>query len=160
MTHHPFRPDTALALALALAMFASGCSTLSTREAHRAERDVGQRVASYAQEQLGIPYRWGGENRAGFDCSGLVVYVYGAFHVDVPRTAHGQYRSAKRVRLDRLRPGDLLFFKLNSRTISHVAIYIGDERFVHAPRSGAVVQVSSLDSEYWRKYLVGAGRYM
>lgn len=144
----------------AVIMFASGCSTTSTRATFQAEHDVGQRIAQFAKVQVGTPYKWGGKTPAGFDCSGLVLFVYNKFGVDVPRTAHAQYREAAPVRLDRLRPGDLLFFKIDSRRISHVAIYTGNGAFVHAPRSGTSVQVATLESEYWRRYLVGAGRYV
>lgn len=147
-------------MALCLVTLLIGCASTSTRGVIQERHNVGEQIAKLAHSQVGIPYKWGGKTRKGFDCSGLVLYVYSAYGIEVPRTANEQFNRAQRVSMDRLRPGDLLFFKLESRRISHVAIYTGNGRMVHAPRSGKSVETSSIDDNYWRAYLVGAGRYL
>jgi cell wall-associated NlpC family hydrolase len=108
---------------------------------------------------LGTPYRYGGAGPNGFDCSGLVSYAYRSAGIRVPRSSGEQFRQAEKVPLSKLQPGDLLFFRLNPPKISHVAIYDRNGRFIHAPSSGKRVSYASLDNPYWRKHLVGAGRF-
>jgi cell wall-associated NlpC family hydrolase len=123
--------------------------------------EVRMQVVSTALTQLGRPYHWGGDHpKEGFDCSGLVHYSYLQAGVSVPRTSREQYRQSRAIRLSQLRPGDLIFFRLKSRRISHVAIYVGDNRFVHAPKTGKDVSFADLDNPYWRKYMAGAGRLL
>jgi cell wall-associated NlpC family hydrolase len=112
--------------------------------------------------QVGVPYHYGGSSPAqGFDCSGLVSYVFGQQGIAVPRTAAQQFAAAQPVREQDLRPGDLVFFRLaGPRTeVSHVGIYSGQGRFVHAPQSGRRVGEASLDDEYYRARLAGFGRF-
>ena len=116
-------------------------------------------VISTARKMLGIPYRYGGASPNGFDCSDLGSYVYRSAGIQVPRTSKEQYRQADRIPLAQLQPGDLLFFRLQPQKVSHVAIYEGRGRFIHAPSSGKRVSYASLDNPYWRKHLVGAGRF-
>jgi len=113
---------------------------------------LGTHVATLAQEQVGRPYRWGGENPSyGFDCSGLVQWCYGSVGVTLPRVVREQKKVGKSIDGDRLRPGDLVFFALSGDSTSHVGVYIGDRRFVHAPRAGQPVRVNSLDDSWWRE---------
>ena len=120
--------------------------------------DTGQRIAGLASNLIGTPYRYGGSSPTeGFDCSGLVYYTHGAAGVRVPRTSRDQYRVASKIPLDAARPGDLVFFSDQAK-LSHVAIYLGDGRFVHAPSSGKVVSEGRLREPYYRKHLVGLGR--
>lgn len=112
-----------------------------------------------ARKMLGAPYRYGGANPHGFDCSGLVSYAYQRAGIQVPRTSSEQFRQSSRVPLQRLQAGDLLFFRLSPPKVSHVAIYDRDGRFIHAPSSGKRVAYASLDNPYWRKHLVAAGRF-
>ena len=116
-------------------------------------------VVGTARQMLGTPYRYGGSSPNGFDCSGLVSYVYRRAGVRVPRTSSEQFRQSARVPLQQLQPGDLLFFRLSPPKVSHVAIYDGSGRFIHAPSSGKRVSYASLDNPYWRQHLVGAGRF-
>jgi murein DD-endopeptidase len=109
---------------------------------------------------VGAPYRYGGADPRGFDCSGLVYYVYQQAGVEAPRTTTEQYRQSRRVRLSRLLPGDLLFFRISRRKPSHVGIYVGNGRFVHAPSKGKSVDYALLDDDYWREHLIGAGRLL
>lgn len=112
-----------------------------------------------AISQLGTAYQWGGTSKKqGFDCSGLTRFVYKQADIDLPRTAHDQYTVTERIARSQLQPGDLLFFKIRSRKIDHVGIYIGDNRFIHAPRKGEHVKFARLNNAYWRKHFVGAGR--
>lgn len=119
---------------------------------------VGNEIALRAISQLGKPYVWGGADLTGFDCSGLVRYIYDQVGIAVPRTAAEQYSAAKPVELDGLEPGDLLFFRTHGQRISHVAIYTGEGRFIHAPQTGRPVEFRMLDDEYYRPRLAGAGR--
>jgi len=119
--------------------------------------DVGQAVVNAATSLVGSPYRYGGRGPNGFDCSGLVYYSYRAAGVEVPRTSAQQFRASTPIGIDAARPGDLLFFHY-SRNVSHVAIYLGDQRFVHAPSTGGRVSVESLRQAHYRDRFVGAGR--
>lgn len=116
-------------------------------------------VAETAQNMVGAPYRPGGSSPRGFDCSGLVSYSYGRAGIAVPRTAAQQFAHAKPVGRRPLEPGDLLFFNTEGRKVSHVGIYIGHRRFVHAPGSGKQVMLESLDNPYWHRRMTGAGHY-
>jgi len=111
---------------------------------------------------LGIRYRFGGNGpeAGGFDCSGLVKKVFGdALGVNLPRTAYEMAQLGDKVNgMQDLKPGDLVFFNTMRRAFSHVGIYVGDNRFIHAPSKGSVVRVEDLDSEYWRKHFSGARR--
>ena len=112
-------------------------------------------VVSIALQYLGVPYVWGGASPSGFDCSGLTMYAYAKVGVYLPHNAAMQYGMGTPVSRSQLAPGDLVFFN----GLSHVGMYIGGGRFVHAPHTGDVVKISSL-SEYWYSATyVGARRY-
>jgi peptidoglycan DL-endopeptidase CwlO len=112
-------------------------------------------VVSIALQYLGVPYVWGGASPSGFDCSGLTMYAYAKVGVYLPHNAAMQYGMGSPVSRSQLAPGDLVFFN----GLSHVGMYIGGGRFVHAPHTGDVVKISSL-SEYWYSATyVGARRY-
>jgi len=123
-----------------------------------ATADPGRAVLQVAQSRIGSPYKYGGAGPDVFDCSGLVTYAYRQVGVAVPRTAAQQFAAATPVKRSELRPGDLVFFRLESRSVSHVGIYAGDNRFVHAPQRGGNVRVASLDEEYFRRSFAGGGR--
>jgi cell wall-associated NlpC family hydrolase len=114
----------------------------------------------HAELALGSYYRYGGASQdAGFDCSGLVAHVFQrAWGVVLPRRAEEQARLGKPVRKQDLLPGDLVFYNTRNRPYSHVGIYIGDGRFIHAPRRGKRVRAESLDSPYWKARFNGARR--
>jgi len=116
-------------------------------------------VVFTAMQMVGIPYRWGGATPAGFDCSGLVQYTYANAGLKLPRTAAEQLAAARPISLDQAAPGDLLFFQDGGRT-SHVAIYLGDGRFIHAPSSGQKVSLDSFGSDYWRARFRRAGSFI
>ena len=116
------------------------------------------RVARLALSYLGRPYQWSGIGRRGFDCSGLVVRVFGALGISVPHSSSDQYRAGRAVPAAALGPGDLVFFHTYTRGPSHVGIYLGARRFIHASVSRGVI-VSSLDDPYYRRRFLGARRY-
>lgn len=122
----------------------------------------GARIAQHAMRYVGVPYRYGGADPSrGFDCSGLVAYVHDQEGISVPRTTAAQYSAAQRVSDSELKPGDLVFFRRQprSRDVSHVGIYTGQRRFVHAPQTGRNVGESSLDEAYYRDRYAGSGRF-
>ena len=119
----------------------------------------GAAMLRIAEAQIGAPYRYGGAGPDTFDCSGLVAYVHRQVGLAVPRTAAQQFASAAPVGRGELQPGDLVFFRLDGREVSHVGIYAGDDRFVHAPQRGGHVRVASLAEEIFRRGWVGAGRF-
>jgi len=110
--------------------------------------------------QLGVDYRYGGNSpESGFDCSGLVAHVFReAYGIDLPHNARAQSEYGVRVSLSELRAGDLVFYNTLNRPYSHVGIYLGDGRFVHAPKTGAQVRVESVSSRYWMQRFDGARR--
>jgi len=109
---------------------------------------------------LGVDYRSGGRSVAtGFDCSGLVAHVFEeAYGIRLPRTALGQSEIGSSIALHELEPGDLVFYDTLGRPYSHVGIYIGEDKFVHAPKSGYPVRVENLKTSYWTKRFNGARR--
>ena len=118
----------------------------------------GERAAGHAAKMVGKPYRFGGSSPGtGFDCSGLVHFSYRQAGVAVPRTTHDQLRASTPVR-GSMRRGDLLFFDQEGKKKSHVGIYLGNGRFVHAPSSGKRVRTDTLDSKYWKKHLAEVRR--
>lgn len=119
---------------------------------------VGSEIVIRAVALLGAPYRFGAAGPTSFDCSGLVSYVHHEIGIEVPRTAVEQYRAATPVNKANLAPGDLLFFRTRGRGVSHVAIYTGAGRFVHAPQTGRPIELRALEDDYYRPRLVGAGR--
>ncbi|MCX6552115.1 MAG: C40 family peptidase [Acidobacteria bacterium] len=118
----------------------------------------GAAVARTAETLLGSPYREGGVLPNGFDCSGLVCYVFARHGVGVPRDVRRQATVGRAVTRDKLKPGDLLFFTTTGPGPTHVAIAIDHDHFVHAPKTGAVVRVESLQSAYWAKRLLQVRR--
>ena len=110
-----------------------------------------------AVRQVGVPYRYGGSTVDGFDCSGLVQYAYARAGKHIPRTTADQWRQMSPVSNENLQVGDLLFFRIDG-SISHVGLYLGSRRFVHAPSSGREVTIEELDSRFYRKALVRGGR--
>jgi murein DD-endopeptidase len=144
-------------LVLLLLAGLAGCA--STPPEAAALPVVHRPVLAVAKSELGTPYRYGGSTPRGFDCSGLVYYVYYKAGIRVPRSTTAQYRHARPVALKNLQPGDLVFFRIAHRSVSHVGIYAGNARFIHAPARGRVVSYDSLNDPYWKKRLVTAGRY-
>ncbi|MGB6105098.1 MAG: C40 family peptidase [Pusillimonas sp.] len=117
-------------------------------------------LASTALSVLGIKYRYGGETPdTGFDCSGLVIYAAEkSLGLKLPRRSADLARLGTSVKRNELKKGDLVFFNTRGHRFSHVGIYLGDRKFVHAPRTGSVVRIESMDIAYWQKRYNGARR--
>lgn len=157
--------SAAFLIALLLGLLA-GCSSAPISQ-HAASPAVGKAQAEVqirAMGLIGVPYRYGGTSPAtGFDCSGLIHYVYReAAGIDLPRTTAGlSALRTDRPPADALQPGDLLLFKVKGgRKVNHAGIYVGDGRFVHAPSSGGRVRLDRLVDRYWQRGYTGARRVL
>jgi cell wall-associated NlpC family hydrolase len=117
---------------------------------------IGDRIVALAERQLGAPYRYGGATPQGFDCSGLVFYVFEQLGVRVPRTAEQQLTAVARIAREALQPGDLVFFWLPQ---AHVGIYAGNGEFIHAPATGRAVERARLDQPLFILGFAGGGRF-
>ena len=113
-------------------------------------------VVGIAMQYLGVPYRWGGADPSGFDCSGFTMYVYAQVGVSLPHNAAAQYGYGVPVSKDQLQPGDLVFFN----GLGHMGLYIGGGQFIHAPHTGDVVKISSLSDSWYASTYVGARRIL
>jgi len=132
----------------------------AAKTAARGDRDMGAIAARTAERFVGIPYRWGGDNVVdGMDCSGFVRAVYNLCGLSIPRTSREQFKAGESVAKEDLQDGDLVFFGSSEDSINHVGIYVGSVRFVHAPRRGEEIRVTSVDESYFEKRFVGARRY-
>lgn len=154
----------ALALCLLAATNAAGAGEkgIDTRPASMLGRYalIAEELALRALSHVGVSYRRGGESpQTGFDCSGLVRHVvYETLGLVLPRTSRDISRLGETVRREELRPGDLVFFNTLRRGFSHVGIYLGEHRFVHAPASGGEVRIEDMRQSYWAKRFNGARR--
>jgi cell wall-associated NlpC family hydrolase len=115
-----------------------------------------------AVAMLGVNYRYGGNSpEKGFDCSGFVRHVFGdALGITLPRNVYEQSRTGAPIASAQLRPGDLVFFNTLRRSFSHVGIYLGNNRFIHAPRTGQSVRIAKLNQSYWAQRFNGARRVL
>ena len=116
-------------------------------------------IIATARKCLGVPYEWGGESMSGFDCSGLVQYVFEKHGISLPRTVKKQYNAGTPISKSELLPGDLVIFQNTYTTgLSHIGIYIGDGQFIHASSDG--VMISKLSNSYWTSHYYGACRVL
>lgn len=119
---------------------------------------LASRAADHALAMVGKPYRYGGNTPKGFDCSGLVQYSYGRIGVKLPHGTRNLLRASRPISRDKLQRGDLVFFTQEGRKSSHVALYLGGDRFVHSPSSGKNVYVAGFDDPYWQSHFTEARR--
>lgn len=148
-------------LPAALIAALSACSSIPDRPAPiaaRASDETAFKAVEYARDMLGKPYKFAGDTPAGFDCSGLVKYAYGRAGITLPRDTQSQQRMSALASTQALREGDLLFFDQEGKKKSHVGLYIGNGRFIHAPSSGGRVRIDSLNAPFWKKHFVEARR--
>ncbi|MGH8663557.1 MAG: C40 family peptidase [Burkholderiales bacterium] len=129
-------------------------------QAAPAYMEQAREVIFYALSLVGIRYRWGGSSpQTGFDCSGLVSHVYRQIAgMVLPRDSYAMARLGTPIPLEELRPGDLVFFNTMRRPFSHVGIYLGERRFLHAPSAGKAVNIVDMTEAYWAKRYNGARR--
>ncbi len=150
---------------MAIAPLAAGCAGTPVAapvasEPVPATSDVRGPIAQLALSMVGVQYRYGGADPSeGFDCSGLVYYTFTSNGHDVPRTSREQFDAAQKIPLAEAAEGDLVFFQ-DQEKLSHVGIYLGDGRFVHAPSSGGTVSVASIDAPYYQRHLIAVGRLL
>jgi cell wall-associated NlpC family hydrolase len=119
---------------------------------------LGVEAVSIAEQYLGVPYVWGGSTPAGFDCSGLTMYVYAQLGIQLPHYAAAQWNEGMKVDTSALEPGDLVFFEPTAAGPGHVAIYAGGDQIIEAPHTGDVVKLASLSETAASLGFVGAVR--
>ncbi len=117
-------------------------------------------VCDMALSFLGTPYRYGGGTPEGFDCSGLVQFVFREVGVDLPRMTRDQSRFGSATTLRTMLRGDLIFFRIDRDIISHVGIYVGRGEFVHAPGTGKYIRIDSIDNSWWRRRVKAVRRIL
>jgi cell wall-associated NlpC family hydrolase len=143
---------------LCLIIFTFGCASAPTKTVSGYTPAIGEKAAKTAVSMTGRPYRYRGDSPAGFDCSGLVRYSYLAAGLDVPHGTKALRSVTIPVGLTKARKGDLVFFRQKGRKYSHVGLYLGGARFVHAPSSGKKVRTDSLKDPYWKESFLEARR--
>jgi len=159
-SHNVIRRTCVGGLTLILSgLILGGCSTPTRKPAPHSTIAKFKEVTSVgtagisiaAMGLVGVPYRFGGNTPAGgFDCSGLIVYVYNnAAGIKLPRTVQEMSRAGQTIRNDAPAPGDLVFFNTTGERYSHAGIYVGHGRFVHAPSKGGTVRLDQMTSPYW-----------
>lgn len=124
--------------------------------------DLRNELVKTASRFLGVPYRWGGEDRKnGFDCSGLTMVSYRLNGLNLPRNSRMQFKAGRYVEKSSLRKGDLVFFATKGGTrVTHVGMYAGNNQFIHAPRTGKTIRFASLSNKFWKRTYVGGRSYL
>lgn len=154
------QPTTLLNAPVIVGSMAEAAPTAEAPSAPAADADPGHELIALAKELRNIRYRRGGTSpKTGFDCSGFVRYVFQhALGVELPVGSAAQFRVGDKVDRSQMQAGDLVFFRIAGKRISHVGIYVAEGRFIHAPSAGKVVRVDSLEEAYWARRFAGAKR--
>jgi cell wall-associated NlpC family hydrolase len=169
MTASRFAGTRSLLLALIAALLLAACGTVPTTTSESSLPPESPQIADkrnditfFALGLIDTGYRFGGKNpEAGFDCSGMVAYVFRqAADIQVSGSAADIARRGREIDKQELRPGDLVFFNTLGRPYSHVGIYIGDGRFIHAPSTNGKVRIDRMDNKYWAKRFEVARSYL
>ncbi len=126
----------------------------SYSEDRRVTKYDGGGIVEIAQKYLGTPYKYGGNSPSGFDCSGFTSYVYKRAGYKLPRATTAQYSKLDPLRVPKV--GDLVFFRTSGNKVSHVGIYVGNYRFIHAPSSGKTVSYADIRNVYWKPRYAGS----
>lgn len=160
--HCPFLKIIPQAFIWALVLLLTACAHFTTpsRSIYSGgdQEVLRESIVFNALALVNTPYHYGGDTPgSGFDCSGLVSYVYNQAGLQIPRTVVEQSRGVRHLDLLQLEPGDLVFFRLQGQ-ISHVGIYLGNGNMIHAPSQGGRVRVESISNDYWRKRYMGGGK--
>ncbi len=136
-------------------------SYAAARIKHSGQGNLRDELVRTAQKFIGVPYLWGGESQKGFDCSGLTMVCYRINGLNLPRNSRAQYARGVRRERAQLKKGDLVFFATQGgRRVTHVGLYLGQGRFIHAPRTGKKVRVADLSSRYWARVFTGGRSYL
>ena len=149
-----------------LLLIVSACASNpapSNHELSASQKSTANDVLFNAISLVGTPYKYGGNSpNTGFDCSGLINYVFlTSAGLKLPRTTLELIEiNARQINQERLYPGDLVYFNSNGGKVSHIGIYVGERRFVHAPSSGGTVRMDNIDTPYWQKHFVTAKRVL
>ena len=133
--------------------------TSSDRELNSFASQTAAAITSEAQKYIGIPYRFGGSDTSGFDCSGFIQYIFQKKGIMLPRAADQQYHYGEQIAFSALRPGDLVFFSTYEPGVSHSGIYIGDGNFISATSSRGIA-IANMTDGYWLEHYIGAKRIL
>jgi len=147
-------------LAIVLGLLAAGCASAPTKRVDGYSASAGVKAAETALTMIGRPYKYAGDTPAGFDCSGLVRYSYLTAGMDLPHGTKSLMGITRSVGLKNARKGDLLFFVQEGKKYSHVGIYVGNDRFVHAPSTGGKVRKDSITDRYWKEHYLDTRRFL
>lgn len=123
-------------------------------------KKVRDELVKSANRYIGVPYVWGGTTSSGFDCSGLTRAVYRLNGLQIPRVSKDQFNKGKFVKMANLQKGDLVFFATTGGKVNHVGVYVGNNKFIHAPSKGKTVRQDALTSSYWKKRYKGGRTYL
>ncbi|KUO74724.1 MAG: hypothetical protein APF77_18775 [Clostridia bacterium BRH_c25] len=152
-------PQTGIVDSATLIKLNTASGDITADRASASRRLINAKVVDYAKQFIGVPYKWGASSGKAFDCSGFTVYIMKKFNVDLQRTASSQFSNGSKVEKQDLQAGDLVFFTTYKKGPSHVGIYIGDNKFIHASSGVDHVTVTDLDTKYYRQRYLGARRY-
>jgi cell wall-associated NlpC family hydrolase len=142
------------------ALLFAGCASAPSKHVTGYSASAGDKAGDTALTMIGRPYKFKGDMPAGFDCSGLVRYSYLTAGMDVPHSTKALKSSTRSVGLSNARKGDLIFFVQSGKKYSHVGIYVGGDRFVHAPSTGGFVRKDSINDPYWKKHYLDTRRFL